>query len=139
MILLVEDNPDDEALTLRALRKNQLRGEVRIARDGREALRQIDDSVPRLVLLDLKLPFLDGLQVLEAIRQNPRARHVPVVVLTSSGESNDILAAYERGANSYIQKPVDFVQFVDTARKLGEYWLEINQGPPTLQPSTGTT
>ncbi len=138
IILLVEDNPDDVALTLRALRKNNIANEVVVAGDGEEALeylmatgkyagRNVVD-VPQVVLLDLKLPKVGGLEVLRAIRADPRTRTQPVVVLTS--EERDIITGYELGANSYIRKPVDFDQFLEAVRQLGLYWLVLNQAPP---------
>ncbi|CAA7620138.1 response regulator [Magnetospirillum sp. UT-4] len=135
-ILLVEDNPDDEELTLRALRKNNIQNEVVIARDGPQALEHLfgaDGAVgvgPAVVLLDLKLPKLDGIEVLRRIRADHRTRLTPVVILTSSREEQDLIAGYELGANSYIRKPVDFVQFSEAVRHLGLYWLIINEPPP---------
>lgn len=139
-ILLVEDNPDDEALTLRALKKNNILNEVVVARDGVEALDYLfgtgrhsgrdTDVQPRLVLLDLKLPKIDGLEVLKRLRADRRTRLQPVVILTSSNEERDILAGYELGANSYIRKPVDFEQFMEAVRQLGLYWLALNLAPP---------
>ena len=138
-LLLVEDNPDDEALTLRALRKHNLANEIVVARDGQEALdylfgegeyRGRDVSVqPQVILLDLKLPKVDGLQVLERLRAEPRTRHIPVVVLTSSNEEQDMIRSYDLGANSYVRKPVDFEQFLEAARQLGLYWLVLNEVP----------
>jgi two-component system response regulator len=139
-ILLVEDNPDDVDLTLRAFRKSKIANEIVVARDGIEALdylfatgqhagRDIS-SLPQLVLLDLKLPRLDGLQVLERIRANPKTKLLPVVILTSSTEQPDLLTGYSLGANSYIRKPVDFQEFVIAVRRLGMYWLLLNQPPP---------
>ena len=135
-ILLVEDNPDDEALTLRALRRNDIRNEVVIARDGVEALDYLfgtgahagrDTRVqPQVVLLDLKLPRLGGLEVLERLRGDARTNLLPVVILTTSGESSDLLSGYQLGANSYVRKPVDSGQFTDTVRQLGLYWLALN-------------
>jgi two-component system response regulator len=140
-ILLVEDNPDDVELTRRAFRKSQFENEIVVARDGIEALdylfgtgehRERDASgLPQLVLLDLKLPRLDGLQVLERMRDNPRTKLLPVVILTSSTEPRDLVGGYSHGANSYIRKPVDFQEFVDTVRQIGEYWLLLNQPAPT--------
>jgi two-component system response regulator len=140
IILLVEDNPDDIALTLRALKKNNIANKVAVARDGEEALEYLTATGryagraatdrPEVVLLDLKLPKVEGLEVLRAIRANPRTRLLPVVVLTSSSEERDIIASYDLGANSYIRKPVDFNQFVEAVRELGLYWLVLNQAPP---------
>lgn len=138
-ILLVEDNPDDEALTLRAFNKNNIRNRVVVARDGIEALDYLmgknkdtnesglPDILPELVLLDIKLPKLDGLEVLQRIRNNERTKHLPVVILTSSKEEQDILESYRLGANSYVRKPVDFSQFLDAVRQLGLYWLVLNE------------
>jgi two-component system response regulator len=139
MILLVEDNPDHEALTLRALRKAGLANPVVVARDGAEALdflfgtgsyagRKTSD-MPQTVLLDLKLPKVDGLEVLQRMRSDERTRLIPVVVLTSSDEEKDLVASYQYGANSYIRKPVDFVEFVEATRQLGLYWLVLNEPP----------
>lgn len=131
-ILLVEDNPDDVVLTERALRKHNLANRLVVARDGVEALEYLRDSahpLPEVVLLDLKLPRVDGLEVLRLVRAEPRTRLVPVVVLTSSDEERDMIASYELGANSYVRKPVDFEQFVEAARQLGLYWLVLNKVP----------
>ena len=140
VILLVEDNPDDEALTLRALKKNNVANEVVVARDGVEALDYLfgtgahagrdPSQIPQLVLLDLKLPRLDGLEVLRRIRFEPTTQIVPVVVLTSSKEDHDLVESYRLGANSYVRKPVDFLAFVEAARQLGLYWLVLNETPP---------
>jgi CheY-like chemotaxis protein len=132
-ILLVEDNPDDEALTLRAFKKNRIANEVVIARDGQEALDYLfgDDPLPELILLDLKLPKVNGLEVLKRLRENETTKLVPVVVLTSSVEDRDLIDSYSLGANSYVQKPVDFAQFTEAIRQLGLYWLVLNQGPPS--------
>lgn len=140
VILLVEDNPDDEALTLRALEKSNIMNDVVVARDGAEALEYLlregayadrsSAECPAVVLLDLKLPKIDGLDVLERIRAEKRTRHLPVVVLTSSKEEQDIVSSYDLGANSYIRKPVDFIQFTDAVRQLGLYWLLLNEPPP---------
>ncbi len=133
LILLVEDNPDDEELTLRALRKQNIANEIVIARDGVEALDYlfgVDNPLPNLVLLDLNLPKVGGLEVLQRLRNEPRTRFLPVVVLTSSDEDRDLIDGYRLGANSYVRKPVDFNQFLDAVRNLGLYWLVLNQSPP---------
>lgn len=130
MIVLVEDNPDDEALTLRALKKNNIANQVVVLRDGAEALDFLlapDAPTPQLVLLDLKLPRIDGLEVLERLRSEPRTALLPIVVLTSSTEERDMVESYRRHANSYIRKPVDFEQFMEAVRQLGLYWLVLNQ------------
>ncbi|MEH1831509.1 MAG: response regulator [Nostoc sp.] len=142
MILLVEDNPDDEALTLRALKKNNILNEVVVARDGVEALDYLfgrgvyadrDMSVmPNLILLDLKLPKMDGLEVLRHLRTDDRTRILPVVILTSSKEEQDLINGYSLGANSYVRKPVDFSQFSESVRQLGLYWFVLNESPPRL-------
>ncbi len=137
-VLLVEDNPDDIELTLRAFRKANISNRVVVVHDGVEALdylfgTQPDGSprrLPEVVLLDLKLPQLDGLQVLRRIRENPRTRLLPVVVLTSSNEERDMVQSYKLGANSYVRKPVEFGEFVDASRQLGLYWLVLNQAAP---------
>ncbi len=139
-ILLVEDNPDDEALTLRAFRKNNITNEVVVARDGPEALDYLfatgayanrDATVlPQIVILDLKLPKIDGLEVLRRLRASPQTKLLPVVILTSSNEERDRLEGYGLGANSYVRKPVDFAKFVDAVRQLGLYWLLLNERPP---------
>ncbi|MCA1596367.1 MAG: response regulator [Chloroflexi bacterium] len=137
-ILLVEDNPDDQFLTLRALRKNQITSEVVIASDAIEALDYLfslgeqagrGSASPHLILLDLKLPKMDGLELLKRIRSDERTRSLPVVVLTSSVEERDILAAYRLGVNSYIRKPVEFCEFADAVKQLGTYWLMLNVAP----------
>jgi CheY-like chemotaxis protein len=138
-ILLVEDNPDDIELTLRAFRKNKIMNEIIIKRDGAEALDFFfgEDGVavnnyndlPILTMLDLKLPKIDGLDVLKKIRSDKRTKLIPVVILTSSNEQSDLLSGYELGCNSYIRKPVDFNQFTDTVKQLGFYWLLINEIP----------
>jgi CheY-like chemotaxis protein len=138
-ILLVEDNPDDVTLTLRALKKNNLLNEVIVARDGVEALDylfreggyagQALEHLPELILLDLKLPKVDGLEVLKRIRASEFTKLLPVVILTSSNEQSDIISGYELGVNSYIRKPVDFEQFIEAVRQLGLYWLVLNQTP----------
>lgn len=138
-ILLVEDNPDDELLALRALRKTSVPNQVVVARDGVEALDYIfgrgqyegrdASEQPKVVLLDLKLPKLNGLEVLRSIREDERTKRLPVVLITSSDENQDMLECYESGANSYINKPVDFDEFVDQVKLLGRYWLGVNQVP----------
>lgn len=130
-ILLVEDNPDDVELTLLAMEKNHIANEVRVARDGVEALERLDrdEELPSLILLDIKLPRLDGIEVLRRIRANERTRYIPVVMLTSSREERDKLATYAIGVNSYVVKPVDFDQFVEAARQIGLYWLILNESP----------
>jgi two-component system response regulator len=140
MILMVEDNPDDEALMLRALKKNNLMNEVVVARDGVQALDYLfgegpqagrdTKETPQVILLDLKLPKLDGLGVLRRLRADDRTRLLPVVILTSSNEDQDRIDRYDLGANSYVRKPVDFDQFVAAAAQLGLYWLVVNQAPP---------
>jgi two-component system, response regulator len=140
VILLVEDNPDDQALTLRALKGNNIKNEVVVAHDGVEALdflfgrgtyagRDLS-NMPLVTLLDLKLPRVDGLEVLKQMRSDERTKLLPVVILTSSMEDQDRLQGYSCGANSYIRKPVDFREFMDAVRHLGLYWLILNQGPP---------
>ena len=139
VILLVEDNPDDEVLTRRALKKNNIGNEVVVARDGAEALDYLfgtgayegrDTNVmPQVVLLDLKLPKVDGLEVLRRLRAGEHTKLLPVVVLTSSREQQDLVDSYDYGANSYIRKPVDFAQFVEAVRQLGLYWLVLNEVP----------
>ena len=133
-ILLVEDNPDDVELTLRALKKNNISNEVIVAKDGAEALDIIfgdkAGDVPTLILLDLKLPKVDGLQVLERIRADERTKLLPVVILTSSTEEQDVVRGYSLGCNSYIRKPVDFDRFVKAVQELGLYWLVLNEPPP---------
>ena len=141
IILLVEDNADDEKLTLRALKKNNIKNEVVVARNGVEALDYIfgtgsyagrDVSImPQVVLLDLKLPKLGGLEVLRRLRADDRGKLLPVVILTSSNEEQDRINGYGLGANSYVRKPVDFNQFSEAARQLGLYWLVLNEAPPT--------
>jgi two-component system, response regulator len=137
IILLVEDNPDDVELTLRAFRKSKVLNEIVVVRDGVEALDYLfstgafagrdPNTSPEVVLLDLKLPKLDGLEVLRRMRGDERTRRTPVVVLTSSGEEKDILTSYDLGANSFVRKPVDFNQFLEAAQQLGLYWLVLNQ------------
>ena len=143
MILLVEDNPDDEALTLRALKKNNILNEVVVARDGVEALDFLFGAgahagrdlalMPEVILLDINLPRINGLEVLEKIRANERTRLLPVVILTTSNEERDKLKSYTLGANSFIRKPVDFLQFSEAIRQLGLYWLVLNQSPPLVK------
>jgi len=142
IILLIEDNPDDAALTLRALKKNNIMNEVVVARDGVEALDYLHGSgdyaerdvfdLPQLILLDLKLPKLDGLEVLKRVRADERTALQPVVVLTTSVEEQDVISSYKLGANSYIRKPVDFDQFMEAVRQLGLYWLVMNVPPPGI-------
>jgi CheY-like chemotaxis protein len=142
VILLVEDNPDDEALTLRALKKNNILNAVVVAHDGVEALDYLfgtgthagrnPSHLPQVVLLDLKLPKVDGLEVLRRIRADERTKLLPVVVLTSSKEEQDLLKSYSLHANSYVRKPVDFTQFTEAVRQLGLYWLVLNEPPPLL-------
>ncbi len=141
LILLVEDNPDDQALTLRALRKNNIRNRVVIRQDGVEALDFLfcqgadagrnPHDMPQVILLDLKLPKIDGLEVLRRIRADERTRLLPVVILTSSKEEQDMINGYGYGANSYVRKPIDFNQFVEAVNQLGLYWLVLNEPPPT--------
>jgi len=141
-ILLVEDNPDDIELTMRAFRKNNIANNVMVAHDGVEALdylfgrgahadRNTKDT-PRLILLDLKLPKLDGLQVLERLRADECTKLIPVVILTSSKEEQDLISGYKSGANSYVRKPVDFNKFVEAVHHIGLYWLLINEPPPVI-------
>jgi two-component system response regulator len=140
VIMLVEDNPDDEALTVRALKKNKIANEVVVARDGVQALDYLfgqgayagrdTSKMPQLILLDLKLPKLDGLSVLRRIRANDRTKLLPVVLLTSSNEEQDRINGYGLGANSYVRKPVDYDQFVEAVLQLGLYWLVLNEAPP---------
>lgn len=140
-ILLVEDSQDDLDMTLRALRKANLANHIQVARDGAEALDYIFcegahaerkiENLPKLILLDLKLPKIDGLEVLHRIKGDPRTKMIPVVVLTSSKEQNDVIKSYGLGGNSYIVKPVDFESFAATVQKLGMYWLLVNQPPQT--------
>ncbi|HWO35481.1 MAG TPA: response regulator [Candidatus Acidoferrum sp.] len=140
IILLVEDNADDEKLTLRAMKKHNIGNEVVVVRDGVEALDYLFrtgpyegknlSAVPQVVLLDLKLPKLDGLEVLRRLRADERTKLLPVVILTSSNEEQDRVTGYALGANSYVRKPVDFKQFMEAARQLGLYWLILNEPPP---------
>lgn len=131
-ILLVEDNPDDERLTIRALRQGRINRPIRVARDGEEALRILStvEPLPSVVLLDIKLPKIDGLEVLQSIRADDRTRVLPVIVFTSSSEQRDIVESYSLGANSYVRKPVDFEEFTDAISQLGLYWLLINEPLP---------
>ena len=139
-ILLVEDNPDDVELTLRAFKESKLANEIVVVRDGKEALDYLfcdgayagrdPASAPEVVLLDLKLPKIDGLEVLRRLRADQRTRRQPVVVLTSSGEQKDIVTSYDYGANSFIRKPVDYAQFLEAVKHLGLYWLVLNERPP---------
>ena len=139
-ILLVEDNPDDEALTVRALKKHNIANNIVVARDGVEAVdflfgtgqyagRDVVET-PQIVLLDLKLPKMDGIEVLRRIRANPGTEMLPVVILTSSKEESDVIEGYRNGCNSYVRKPVNFDEFLEAARHLGLYWLLLNEGPP---------
>jgi two-component system response regulator len=132
-IILVEDNPDDERLTLRALRKANVANEILIARNGEEALAMVlnADPLPSVILLDLKLPKISGLEVLRQIRASDRTRFLPIVVLTSSSEDRDIIESYNLGANSYVCKPVEFDRFTEAVSQLGLYWALINQPLPT--------
>lgn len=140
IIMLVEDNPKDEELTLRALKKTNIMNPIVVARDGAEALdylfsrgvhaRRDPAATPQLLLLDLKLPKVDGLEVLEALRKHELTKNLPVVVLTSSLEDQDLVRSYSLGANSYVRKPVDFVEFIDAVRQLGMYWLVLNETAP---------
>jgi two-component system response regulator len=140
IILLVEDNPDDEELTIMALKQSNILNKVIVAHDGVEALDYLFGTgtyagrdlsrIPQIVLLDLKLPKLDGLEVLKRMRTDPRTQVIPVVVLTSSSEEEDIFSSYRFGANSYIRKPIEFHRFADTVRQLGLYWLLLNEAPP---------
>ncbi len=139
LILLVEDDPDHELLTIRALKKSNIANDVRVARDGEEAIAMLFGdgpdallSLPQVVLLDLKLPKVEGLEVLRRIRESERTRTLPVVVLTSSDEESDIVRSYKLGVNSYIRKPVNFSDFAEATSKLGMYWLVLNECPPNL-------
>ena len=146
-ILLVEDNPDHETLTIRALKKAHVLNEIIVAHDGAEALEllfgkegesgQRPRVVPQLILLDLKLPKVDGLEVLRRMRGDERTKLVPVVVLTSSDEEGDVVTSYKLGANSYVCKPVDFVQFMEATKQLGLYWLVLNETPKAARAAAG--
>jgi two-component system response regulator len=131
-IILVEDNPDDERLAIRALRKGNVANEILVARNGEEAINVIlsADPLPSVVLLDLKLPKIDGLEVLRRIRSEPRTKLLPVVVLTSSSEDRDIVESYSLGANSYVRKPVEFDRFTEAVKQLGLYWALVNESLP---------
>lgn len=141
IILLVEDNPDDVKLTLRAFKRSNILNRIVVARDGEEALDYLlgrgiyADSTtrqpPALVLLDLKLPKIDGLEVLRQLRADANLRRLPVVILTSSKEEQDVIMGYDLGVNSYVRKPVDFEQFLEAARQIGLYWLLLNEPPPS--------
>jgi two-component system, response regulator len=141
VIMLVEDNPMDEELTLRAFKKSGIANPIVVARDGVEALDYLFardqhaardcNSMPQVILLDLKLPKIDGLEVLRTLREDDRTKLLPVVVMTSSREEQDLVRSYDLGANSYVRKPVDFAQFVDAVRQLGLYWLVLNEAAPT--------
>ncbi len=144
IILLVEDNPDDEELTLMAFRENRINNDVVVVRDGQEALDYLfkkgayadrnQYEVPLMVLLDIKLPKIDGLEVLQQLRNNPSTRLLPVVILTSSKEEQDLIKGYTHGVNSYIRKPVDFIQFNEAVKSLGVYWTLFNESPPVIDP-----
>ena len=134
VILLVEDNPDDEALMLRGFQRSKLANRIAVVRDGAEALAYLlgpnPPPLPTLVILDLKLPKVDGLEVLRQVREHARTRLLPVVILTSSREEQDVVEGYRLGANSYVRKPVDFLQFADAVQTLGLYWMVVNEPPP---------
>lgn len=137
-IFLIEDNEQDEILTIKALQKNKVLNEIKVARDGAEAIDCLlnsnspgyQEQLPQLILLDLKLPKIDGLEVLKQIRNNQRTKLVPVVILTTSKEDSDLLSGYELGANSYVRKPVDFFEFAEAVKSLGTYWLLLNEKAP---------
>ncbi len=136
LILLVEDNPDDVALTLRAFEKYHIANQIVVARDGEEALDYLFSStgkriLPQVVLLDLKVPKYDGLEILRRIRADERTKLLPVVILTSSEQDEDLMGSYRAGANSYVRKPVDFVEFTEAARQLGLYWMVLNNAAPS--------
>ena len=134
VILLVEDNPDDIALALRALKKSNLGKEIVVARDGAEALDYLfgnpENALPELIMLDLKLPKISGIEVLKKLRADERTRFLPIVVMTTSNERQDIVNCYNHGANSYIRKPVDFAKFYDVIKQIGTYWLSLNERMP---------
>ncbi|QHS51011.1 response regulator [Edaphobacter sp. 12200R-103] len=135
LILLVEDDPDHELLTIRALKKSNIANEVRVARDGEEALKLLfseDAILPQVILLDLKLPKIDGLEVLRRIRAGETTKFLPVVILTSSDEERDVVRSYQLGVNSYIRKPVNFSDFAEATRQLGMYWLVLNECAPQV-------
>ena len=139
-ILLIEDNPDDEALTRRAFDRSGIANDLTVVRDGQEALDYLFGNgsppvIPALILLDLKLPKVDGLEVLKQIRAHDHTKLIPVVILTSSREETDLVAGYGSGANSYVRKPVDFKDFAESVRQLGLYWLVVNEAPPIPRPS----
>jgi two-component system, response regulator len=147
-ILLVEDSPEDVELTIRALRRHQLANDIQVAEDGAEALDFLfcrgvyegrPSQYPKLVLLDLKLPKLSGMEVLRAIRADERTKAIPVVVLTSSKEERDLVDGYQLGVNAYAQKPVDFEQFSETVRQIGMFWMLVNQAPRRGSPMASTT
>jgi CheY-like chemotaxis protein len=134
LILLVEDDPDHELLTIRALKKSNIANEIKVARDGAEALELLfgaDPIRPQVILLDLKLPKVEGLEVLRRVRETQETRMLPVVVLTSSDEERDVVRSYQLGVNSYIRKPVNFNDFAEATRQLGMYWLVLNECPPS--------
>jgi two-component system response regulator len=140
LILLVEDNPDDVALTLRAFEKYHIANQIVVARDGEEALEYLFFSKriqPQVVLLDLKVPKYDGLEILRRIRADERTKLLPVVILTSSEQDEDLMGSYRAGANSYVRKPVDFVEFTEAARQLGLYWMVLNNAAPTVRAHHG--
>jgi len=147
-ILLVEDSPEDAELTIRALRRNKIANDIQVAEDGAEALDflfcrgahqdRIFSHPPRLVLLDLKLPKVGGMEVLRAIRADERTKAIPIVVLTSSKEERDLIESYKLGVNAYAQKPVDFQQFSETVRQIGMFWMLVNQAPPPTAFAAGT-
>jgi len=135
MILLVEDDPDHELLTIRALKRSNIGNDVCVARDGEEAINMLlgeNPIQPQVILLDLKLPKVDGLEVLRRLRENPGTRMLPIVVLTSSDEERDLVRSYQLGVNSYIRKPVNFNDFAEATRQLGMYWLVLNACPPQV-------